>query len=202
MVLDSKEICAPEIRHVVRPDDERCSNPGEKLSEHVLALLAPLRFLQSEIGNRIQFFPEIVDLLRDAPILVMMLVYKRTEMLMSMGIFRTALSGRRTEICRLLGGSGTKSELKFLLKIKFDYFDEDAVKLGLKVLRNSRLLEATKLLNIKYSDTFLVELLMDYPEAFICPAIRRPLERRYSVFPAKKNVTGGISCSQGSRLHC
>jgi hypothetical protein len=151
-----------------------------------LRLFKSVRFLRGEIAARMRLFPEITDLLRDAPILAVMLVYSRAQMRISLAEFVAALHGPRTEICRLLGGTGTKSELRLLLKVKWDAITEPDVGIAFGILSRREFSDTARLLKVALMDTFLADQLLRYPEAFASPAVRRSVEKRYSVFPEKK----------------
>jgi PcfJ-like protein len=151
----------------------------DSIPEHVNRLLKPIEYRKEEITRFVCTFPKMADLLRDAAILVILLCDERTELRIPLLKVKNVLSGPRRGICKALGGFGTKSELYFLLKIRFEALDEKAVILARKILGNKPVLDAIQLLHLQYADNRLVELLIKYPAAFTCPALRKQVEQLY-----------------------
>jgi len=149
------------------------------IPRHIHLLLKPIKFRKEEITRFVRTFPEMADLLKNAPILVMLLCDARAELRIPLLQVKTLLAGPRREICKALGGFGTKSELNFLLKIRFEAFNEEAVTLARKILGNKAAMDAVQLLHLEYADNRLLKLLTFFAVAFACPALRKLVEQFY-----------------------
>jgi hypothetical protein len=160
----------------------------DSIPKHVNRLLKSIEYRKEEITRFVCTFPEMADLLRDAPILVLLLCDERADLRIPLLTVKNVLSGPRRGICKALGGFGTKSELNFLLKIRFEALNEKAVTLARKIPGNKPVMDAVQLLHLEYADEKLVELLMRFPETFGCPALRKQVEQVYGKWGASHYI--------------
>jgi hypothetical protein len=152
--------------------------------EHIYRMLGMIKYRKEEITRLIRVFPEMADLLRDAPVLAMLLCDERAEFRIPILRVKALLSGPRREICKAVGGFGTKAELNFLLKIRFYTLNDHAVALTRRILGNKSVMDAVKLLHLEDVNHKLLEILLRYPESFTCPGIAKTGGRAFLQTPS------------------